>query len=247
MSDPLQTVGGSFSKDEKTGLHTIRLKFIVNRDGGDEPWAILDSWIPASLPLTLPMTLRNSVKRDDGDWDLELTFEGVPDDQVSSAVADKQRVELDFATVEDPIESFQQFPKLRKAYKGTLTEGNAGSVIWPETLDNPDSKFIGPVPQDSLPKNPLFGVSHYLNPSAVLRITRVSPSFDPAVFRNLGKIDFPDITDAQWLLIKDVPDDRNWLKKSVRTSLRGNVVEVTSEWLLSGPGGWLKDIYGPKV
>jgi hypothetical protein len=232
----LPTVGSSFSKDEKTAIRGIKLKYILAGIGDD--FATLDTWLPDTAPLGLPLTNRTATKRDDGDWDLELGFEGIPEDQITKATTEKERIELDLASAEDPIESFKDFAALRKKYGGTLTEGNAGSVIWPEKIKGDDGTQI---------QNKLFGTSHYLNPGAVLRITRVVLSFDPAVLRNMGKIDFPDINDAQWELIKDLPDDRNWLKKSVRTNIRGNVIELTLEWLLSGPGGYITDIYGPKV
>ena len=37
---------------------------------------------------------------------------------------------------------------------------------------------------------------------------------------------------------------RNWLKLAPKIKRRGNAVEITEEYMLSGPNGWLRDVYG---
>ncbi len=37
---------------------------------------------------------------------------------------------------------------------------------------------------------------------------------------------------------------RNWLKMAPKIKRKGNAVEITEEYMLSGPNGWLRDVYG---
>ena len=37
---------------------------------------------------------------------------------------------------------------------------------------------------------------------------------------------------------------RNWLKLAPKIKRRGNAAEITEEYMLSGPNGWLSDVYG---
>ena len=37
---------------------------------------------------------------------------------------------------------------------------------------------------------------------------------------------------------------RNWLKLAPKIKRRGNAVEITEEYMLSGPNGWISDVYG---
>ena len=41
----------------------------------------------------------------------------------------------------------------------------------------------------------------------------------------------------------NLPGDRDWLKRSLRASWRGNCWDITEEWLASGRYKWNRDIY----
>lgn len=226
--------GGSFSKD-KTRVRRITQKFEVTgpaQHEGDEPWDELDNFMPAKTPLGLPEVGRQASKEENGSWILEITFEGAPDNATF-----EDEVELDHAGAEDPIETFEKFEALALKWHADFDQQTQQFKGWKRRIkDKGSGKTI---------KNPLYGFSHYLNDSVILRVTFNVRDFDPAWLRNICKIDEPRLTNPRTARMKDVPEGRNWLKKVVKVKFKGNIFQYTVEWLLSGPGGWVPDVYNP--
>lgn len=231
MGNPTPTSGSKGDRD-LTGIRKISLMFIVEGpekgSGADEPWTVLDTWLPSSFPLGLPYTTRSYSKSDDGNWDLTLNFEGMPENAESTDDA-----EIDHASVEDPIETFDRFPALKKKFKGTLDE--RGTVIWPATLKDPATGTSG--------RNPIFGQSHFLNDNPVLRCTFNERKYDPSYLKGICKIDArPRVPKGAERMV-ETEGGKSWLKKRVSVKYRGNVWQYVVEWL---QGYWIPDIYASR-
>jgi hypothetical protein len=52
-----------------------------------------------------------------------------------------------------------------------------------------------------------------------------------------------DIPQPKWMTIPKIGKNRFWLKRIPSIRVRGSVLEITERYLLSGRGGWNKDIY----
>ncbi len=86
-------------------------------------------------------------------------------------------------------------------------------------------------------KNPLAGVTAYLDPAQVVwRKTWVTRQ-RPGDISQLGEIDGPEGSPPS------LGGGKNWLYYSLRYEQRGEVYQVTKEWKASGRGGWNTDIY----
>jgi hypothetical protein len=229
MPDPyLATTDSQYSR-ERTGIRKVTVVYIIPRTGETEPYEELDSWVPTARPLNLPETERKATKRTDGDWDLAITFEGMPAGAKAVGFA-----ELDHSSVEDPIETFEKFDALKDKYKGkvvTNAEGVPKFEGWAYKIDDPQS--------GEKVKNPMFGTSHFLNDNTVMRVTFAHPKFFRELLRDICKIQKPIVPDGQNELLVPI-ENKTWLKKSVRARWRGNVWEYEIEYLL---GNWAPDIY----
>lgn len=79
-----------------------------------------------------------------------------------------------------------------------------------------------------------------------MRITFNLKTYEPRFLRNLCKIEQPTIKNARLAAMAEAPDGKTWLKKSVKVSFQGDAFQYVLEYLLSGAGGWVPDVYGPK-
>ena len=229
-----------FSKDD-AGIISITLTTLVAgpaENGGEEPYATLDTLLPASLPYGLPEQLgtRKGTKRDDGDWDLSVTFAGTAEGENENTFKndiENAVVELDFSSAEDPIETHPSFllPNgLAAKYKAQFEEGQFKG--WPRKITNAGKSV----------DNPIYGQTSWYNPGAILRVTIPSKTFDLDWLKNDGKIDDPKLP-ARYRDLLQLPDGKSWLKRSVKFSEKGNVVQIVIEWIA---GNWNPDIYKPR-
>lgn len=89
--------------------------------------------------------------------------------------------------------------------------------------------------------NSLQGVESYLRMGGVFRIVYAhrGEAMPPGLFYGVGTIQTPPSSSKLPIL----PAQRNWLKGPPSARWRGNAWEITEEYILSGVGGWLKDVY----
>lgn len=237
MSEPLPTTGSTFSI-ERTGIARIENIFVITgpaEDGGEEPWDILYEWEPATAPLGLVPMDRKATKRDDGDWDLVIGFEGAKDYKALGVTA-----EIDFATVDSPIETFGRFDELAKKwgakFDGDKFDGFARRIADPAGIFNAGSSLGRSV------KNPFYGVSRFVETNPVLRIAFGLKDFNSDLFRDVGKIAVPQVPEGQSYL-RDAPDGKTWLKRTIKGSWRGNVWQFNLDYAL---GDWAPDLYAAR-
>ena len=92
-------------------------------------------------------------------------------------------------------------------------------------------------------KNPLFGVEHWLVIGAVFRKTYAAKTIPSGLLRGIGTI-VQKPPGIEQFKIPSAAKKRNWLKLAPKIKRKGNAVEITEEYMLSGPNGWIRDIYG---
>ncbi len=226
------TTGSKFSRD-KTGLRKVSLVFIINgpaQDGGPEPWAELNQFKPTGLPAGLEYYDRDATKNEDGSWTLTIVYQGAANDD--EFVED---VELDNSSAEDPIETFPEFEALFKKYKGIRDPETKKFEGWEPKLLNPATGKMG--------GNPIYGTSHYLTSNTVLRVTFNTRKLDMSLLRNMCKIEKPAHLPEKANDLKEAPAGMEWVKRSVKMSMKGNIWQYTVEWML---GTWVPDIYRVK-
>ena len=178
MPDPFATTGSTFSV-ERTGIARIELIFVIDgptEDGGQEPYDTLYDWEPPTPPLGLVAMDRKATKRDDGDWDLIIGFEGAKDYKALGITA-----EIDFASVDSPIETFERFDELADRWV---------AIFDGDKFDGWKRKIKDPVSKETI-KNPMYGTSRFLETNPVLRIAFGLKDFNADLFRDVGKIAVP--------------------------------------------------------
>ena len=215
---------------DRLGITTITLRYIVKGgsadDGSDEPWDTLHDWMPGFSPLGLGYMDRKMAKRQDGDWNLDITFEGAKNDQSLAAYA-----EIDYSRVDQPIESHPKIADLMKNFGGSQPAGQ-NQLVWKKEIQDPDT--------GKMVKNPMLGITHYLDANVVLRTTFAVQQFNRALFEGMCKIDDP-ITPKGLDEIAAVANEKlRWLKTSIKASWRGNVWALAVEWML---GEWNLSLY----
>lgn len=232
MADPFPTTGSRFSKDQ-TGLRKIDLVFVVDgpvEHGGAEPYDTLDHWSPAA-PMGLAQTNRSSEKDSDGSWKLVITFEGITDGAAGDIVA-----EIDYAEVDDPIETFEKFNALIEKYKAKdkFYEETGKFQGFPRLLP---AATAGAIRE----KSPVYGLKNFANDNRILVLTFVLREFRADLCKNICKIDKPLYPTGQQDLVENL-DGKQWLKRTVKIQFRGNAWRYTMKWF---EGIWVPDIYQP--
>jgi hypothetical protein len=157
--------------------------------------------------------------------------------------------ELEFTMEQYPIETHPQFQRLNDVY-GPYDSLNR---LWPPIVTEASAAVGlkststgGPV------TNPMYGTTSYLVPGCTFRQTYTDVDVDANLLDNIGLIDWPKLlatagpTFSKFSdLLKAKDKGRNWLKMAPKIRQRGACVSITQEWMLSGPRGWDKLIYGP--
>lgn len=229
---PLRLNGAKFRAD-KTGLVSIV-----------EPWEVYTledcaTFSPSSRPLGLPITDRSAEEFEVGTWHLNLTYEGqAGGGEVSFDNDDALEVELDVSMAQDPIKSHPNFDKLKIAY-GWLSDKEEFSETLPDQGGQQTALSSG---AKKSRKNPLHGVDSYLVVGAIFRLTFTAARAPQDVLDGIGTVvDRP----PGWSLLGIAhPKGRNWLKLAPKVRRIGNATRVVPEYMLSGPNGWIKDVYG---
>ena len=86
----------------------------------------------------------------------------------------------------------------------------------------------------------MYGVESWLVAGAMYRVTYVSKTVPQSIFLGIGTVQTPPQIGKF-----NLPNlgKRNWLKLAPKVRMRGNSIEITLEYMLSGPLGWFTEIY----
>lgn len=231
-TDPIRLNGAKFRRD-KTGLIRIEI-----------PWEVYtitdcERFVPTDAPFGLPITDRQADEWTVGTWTLTLVYEGQdgPGDADLSD-ANKLEVELDGSMSQDPIKSHPNFDVLKTKY-GWSTEKEEFSETMPTTTGGTTTATS----KDNKAKpNPLHGVDSYLCVGAIFRVTLTSNYVPGSVLSAIGTV-IARPPGWEYLGVA-LPSGRNWLVLAPKVRRVGNTSTSTLEFMLSGPNGWVKDVYG---
>lgn len=190
--------------------------------------------ITTDLGLGIPLVSRSFKQSEDGGYEVTLHYEGLEDE----AKDDQTTFEFDVSMSEDPIESHPNFDALAEKYGWDEVE--KAFPKFPPGSATSDGSALGK--KSKAKKNPLYGTESYLSVGAVFRKTYAVRTIPPGVLRGIGSI-VERPPDVGQFHMPSTGGKRNWLKLAPKIRRRGNSVEVTEEWMLSGPNGWNRDIY----
>jgi hypothetical protein len=225
---PLPTTGITGGISE-TGIATVEVPIYV---------ATLGEALNAlpNLGIDLPYRSRTFSQEDEGTFKVVLHFEGVT---TTFNEEDQVTFELDTSMNEDPIQTHPFFDTLKKRYHWDVVKEQFSETL-PETGGQQTALSGG---SQKTKKNPLFGVENWLVIGAVFRKTYAAKSIPASLLRGIGTIvDKPP--GIEQFKIPSAAKKRNWLKVAPKIKRKGNAVEITEEYMLSGPNGWIRDIYG---
>ena len=141
-----------------------------------------------------------------------------------------------------PIEVHQCIDSLVNTYNGKVIDGK---IKFPktvkETLASTSNAPIGQLTANgsvSKPVSPMFGVEAYMDVAATFSATSVEKSITSQAAGTV--VPFPPTPEKIPRLGAGI---RDWLVLPMSARKRGRVYEVTRRWMLSGRGGWNRDIY----
>lgn len=214
MSTPLKLNGLSGSVS-KTGLASITVPYYVD--------TLAEALtVTPDVGINLPIVNRQFRETENGGFEVSLTYEGLENQQ--DPPDDQAEFELDISMQDDPIQSHRAFADLKTRYG------------W----DEAEQRFPELLPTDE--PSPAYGAESYLAIGAVFRVTTTRRTIPGSVLKGIGLITAapPGIGQFQ---IPNADGERNWLKSAPKIRRRGNAVNITEEWLLSGPKGWLEPFY----
>lgn len=189
--------------------------------------------VSATLDLDIPLVSRSFKQSEEGGYEVTLHYEGI-DYQPKE---DQTTFEFDVSMSEDPVESHPNFDAIAEKYGWDEVE-----KAFPKFPPGGTSDGGALSKKTKAAKNPLYGTESYLAVGAIFRKTYAARTIPASVLRGIGGIVErpPDIGQFH---MPSTGSKRNWLKLAPKIRRRGNSVEVTEEWMLSGPNGWNKDIY----
>src|SRR4030095_10941462 len=144
--------------------------------------------------------------------------------------------ELDFSMNQEPIEAHPDFANLKGKYGWSKLKRQFAEFM--PSSSNSGSSGFGGARAERRKKNPHQDTDSYLEVGAIFRKTYLRHSIPGAVLRGLGTI----ITTPPGLgqFPMDTGATRNWLKLAPKIIRRGNVVQISEEWMVSRPRGWNK-------
>lgn len=206
-------IAGATFSTDRKGISTFKIPWVVYTQ--DQ----LDTFEPSDPPLGLTLVERSG-NEDGGDWVLWLLYEGIKKGKETVDL-----FELDCSTAEQPIDTYPDFGYPRWA-----------KYQW----DKEKREFPRDITIDGQPGiNPLYGTTSYLDINPIWRRMSVATDFPKDLLSAVGCIDKP----TGKIPPPTLPNSRDWLKRSLRASWRGNCWDITEEWLASGRYQWNRDIY----
>ncbi len=198
------------------------------------------TWLLAREDWRPPQAWRNlervsaTTEPENGAWRHVAVYEGLAGEGGGGGQREPALVtyELDGTQSQQPIQSHPDFERLRRVYGWEKLED--GSFGFPKQVPAGGG---GGAREGGI--SPLYGVTAWMDVGVVWRKTwAVREAEVPRIrLQDLGRISVPEGPAPR------PGERRNWMLSGVRMRQRGNSVEVTKEWMLSGRGGWDLEIY----
>lgn len=218
-----QAGSGSFesSRDPRLGIIAAKLKCWAPDYASALLSPALD--IDIAIPEWNPRAISEDPSGIQGGYHVTLSYEGHPEPDA----AEGESFELEGSTSDEPIEGHWNLDLLLKNYKGR--EDSAGKAAWPKDLSD-ESGAKG--------RNKMHGVEAWRVPAIIWNHNFTASKLPVGIVEQLGTI-------AQTLAGDPPPlsAGRNWLCVRVRAKQRGNIWQITTSWELSGPHGWVEEMY----
>lgn len=237
--DTLQSDGMEFEVDA-TGAVTLRVNF-----WGDD----LESAGRAAPREYMGLrrgTMTGKQRKGSCGFDVTATYAGLLPQDGNPEEDENGEWEVDSEFSEEPIKSHLMLPLILETYQGR-EDPETGEIVFPKKLSGKrsgDGRGLaggGKTYQRKGADNPAYGLESYFQTGAIVRRTRTLWRVPGGIFRDVGRVierpPIPDLADVDW-------GDRNFLSLMPKPRRRGSAVELTEEWKVSGPGGWLPVTYG---
>lgn len=228
-------IGGSV--DKKLGIIALRLSCWAP----DLASAILspapDPGI-AGLVEWQPRTFSRLEAGDQAGYDVECTLEG----HAAPDTADDSFYELEGSTSDDPIETHWNLDVLLNVYSGKFDKSKDRAIFKKDLADpNAGNAVAG---NSSASRNPMFGVQSWSNPGMIWTRNWVAPFLPDNIVQELGTVS--ESLPGHPRKLNNPPGTaggRNWLCVRVRGRQRGNIWQLGTSYALSGPFGWVPEMY----
>jgi len=227
MATPLQLNGVSGGID-KIGVVSMVVPFHVD--------ALIEAitYRPALADITLPIVSRSFKQSEEGGYEVSVTYEGVEEDP------NMKVFELDGSMAEESIKTHPKFESLKTKY-GWDEALNTFSEYPPDSTSGGSGGLSGGNSPNATPtKSKMYGVESWLVAGAIFRLNYSTNGMPGGIWNGIGTVQNPPQIGRFGL---PSLGKRNWLKLAPKVKLRGNCVEITEEFMLSGPLGWFKEIY----
>jgi hypothetical protein len=216
MIQPFQTVGLTASTDE-IGIRTITVPFVAETldtalNYGEQSFQ--------GLP-----KIRHEVTQDENGWfSGVLTYQGQRTD--AGAGPPVKVFSLQSSYEEEPIESHPRLKELMEKYSGS--KGADGRVQWAEEIESENkSRGFGKAEESSTKANPMFGVEKWKKLSVIWSVTYAARTIPGDALNRIGRTLASPPGNPPSLAGRS-----RWLAMPVRATKRGNVSEITEEFLL---------------
>ena len=205
------------SKDPKLGLVAIRVRWhaadLSEAINGDMPD------IGISLVENQARQFTRDASGEVGGYTVTSTVEG----HQTPTAADGEEFEIQGTTSEDKIETHHDYDLLLEVYGGS-EDATTHRAKWPKTVNDSYA-------------NPMHGVESYLTPGLVWTRKWTAQTLDTGYIRRLGTIDHPPGSPPE------LDGNRNWLLVRITGTWRGNIWQFSASWMLSGPRGFVPEMY----
>ncbi len=146
--------------------------------------------------------------------------------------------ELEVTFETEAIETHPKFSMLKKKY-GWNPVKRSFAEIAPVAVG---SRPLSAPGQKVATKSPLYGTDSWYVVGALFSKTYSRHKIPSHVLKGIGTIVAKPPGTTKFPLPAGAKK-RNWLKLTPRISVRGDLVQITERWQMSGPRGWVKDVY----
>ena len=237
--------------DPVSGSPTVLHGITGGVDENNIATIVVPVWVPTlgdalsyepAVGIDMPVVSRTISQSPEGGFIALLNYSGAGEDQTFDA--DSKTFELEGTMSDDPIATHPNFEELAAKYGWDYK-----AKEFPEFLPNKakvttGNAALGLQKKDSAKKtkNPLYTVSSYLAVGAELRISYGSRTVPEGAWKDIGAI-FDVPPNIGTFVLPKTTKNRNWMKMAPSIKQRGNTVEITERYMMSGPAGWIPDMY----